>query len=176
MSGSREKQKKNRTIWLIYPDEAFRYVLNRRRDIHDIKRLYPPLGILILGTILSKKGYNVRLVDERLHVNIEDMIPEIIASTPVFIGITCMTGPQIENGLNISKTMKSNSTHIPIVWGGIHPTLLPEQTLNHPTIDIVNTFEGEYTITEIADALIGNGELSAIKGILSCISHIKLGT
>jgi radical SAM superfamily enzyme YgiQ (UPF0313 family) len=51
------------------------------------------------------------------------------------------------------------------VWGGVHPSLLPEQCLNEPFVDIVCIGEGEETIVEIAQALEFHNPLHEIKGI-----------
>ena len=54
---------------------------------------------------------------------------------------------------------------VPVVWGGIHPTLLPEQTLENENIDIVVQGEGEETFFELVQALEKGDPLSKVKGI-----------
>ena len=56
-----------------------------------------------------------------------------------------MTGPQILRALDACARVRATYPDVPIVWGGIHPTLLPEQTLEHPLVDIIVSGEGEAT-------------------------------
>jgi radical SAM superfamily enzyme YgiQ (UPF0313 family) len=52
-----------------------------------------------------------------------------------------------------------------VVWGGVHPTLLPRQTVEHPDIDIVVEGEGEETLLELVRALESGTPLSEVRGI-----------
>ncbi len=45
----------------------------------------------------------------------------------------------------------------PVVWGGIHPSLLPEQTLGNANIDIVVEGEGDETFWNLFRPSKGNG-------------------
>jgi radical SAM superfamily enzyme YgiQ (UPF0313 family) len=51
------------------------------------------------------------------------------------------------------------------VWGGIHPTLLPEQTVKHPMIDIVAEGEGELVLKNLVNAFSDNKPLEQVNGI-----------
>jgi radical SAM superfamily enzyme YgiQ (UPF0313 family) len=51
------------------------------------------------------------------------------------------------------------------VWGGVHPTLLPEQTVASEFVDIVVRGEGEQTLLELADKFSAGEPLDEIKGI-----------
>ena len=54
---------------------------------------------------------------------------------------------------------------MPVVWGGIHASLLPHQTLENPNIDIVVVGEGEATFTEVVQALQTGRPLEEVDGI-----------
>jgi radical SAM superfamily enzyme YgiQ (UPF0313 family) len=56
---------------------------------------------------------------------------------------------------------------VPVVWGGIHPTLLPRQTLEHPLVDFVVEGEGEETLPELVAALVAGRDPSGIAGLWS---------
>ncbi|MFQ5443964.1 MAG: B12-binding domain-containing radical SAM protein, partial [Nitrospinales bacterium] len=53
----------------------------------------------------------------------------------------------------------------PLVWGGVHVTLLPEQSLESPYCDVVVRGEGEITVRELAGKLQNNEDLSGVRGI-----------
>ena len=83
----------------------------------------------------------------------------------ICIGITVLTGSQIAHALNISKYIKKSHPKITIIWGGIHPSLLPKQTIESDFIDIVVKGEGEITLLEILEALKKGKSIKKIKGV-----------
>ena len=54
---------------------------------------------------------------------------------------------------------------MPVIWGGPHPSILPEQTLESEYVDIVCIGEGDITFYEIVKALEKGESLSEIKGV-----------
>jgi radical SAM superfamily enzyme YgiQ (UPF0313 family) len=54
---------------------------------------------------------------------------------------------------------------VPIVWGGVHASLMPQQTLSHSLVDIVVVGEGEETFLELVKALESGTPLSRVAGI-----------
>jgi anaerobic magnesium-protoporphyrin IX monomethyl ester cyclase len=73
-----------------------------------------------------------------------------------------MTGKQILGGLRASKIAKDATR---VVWGGIHPTLEPNQTLDNKYVDIVVRGEGELTFPALVDALETGHDLREIAGV-----------
>jgi anaerobic magnesium-protoporphyrin IX monomethyl ester cyclase len=131
---------------------------------------YPaPFGILYLATALEKAGFSVRLVHaEGSQANIEKLTALAAAESPLFVGFSTLTGPVLVPTVEASRAIR-RTTRIPIVWGGYHPTIMPEQTLSDDFVDIVALSEGEETVVELARAIRGSGldprGLSGILGI-----------
>jgi hypothetical protein len=48
-----------------------------------------------------------------------------------------MSGLQIKYSLEFARHIRANNPTCTLVWGGVHPTLLPEQTANNDYVDIV---------------------------------------
>ena len=119
-----------------------------------------PLPLLYLSYALKKSNFEVDILDMRLN-----KYNSIDPHKYLFVGISTMTGPMIIEGLKIARLVKEKAKDIPIVWGGVHPSLLPEQTLQHPYVDIVVKGEGEATIQELAHTLAAGKEIFDIKGI-----------
>ena len=84
-----------------------------------------PLGLLSLASTLVE-DYEVKIIDQRLESNWAKKV-EYESKDSIAVAITSMTGKQIQHGLNISKI----STNSKIIWGGVHPTLLPKQSLEN---------------------------------------------
>jgi len=96
---------------------------------------------------------------------IDSAVKEILKDNPLFVGFSVLTGLPITLSVRMSKEIKKHNKNIPVVWGGIHPSLLPEQCLMEDYIDFVVMGEGEESIVELADALRKGVSLKGIKGI-----------
>ena len=119
-----------------------------------------PLGLLIVAQSLQKIGIGVSL----FHYT-TDNIKNLKYDNYLFVGISMLTGKIISNGLYIAKLIKNFNSKIPIVLGGVHPTLLPEESLRNELVDIVVIGEGDETVKELALCLLDNGDLSKVKGL-----------
>ncbi len=90
---------------------------------------------------------------------------EFRVGNPVFVGISCMSGLQIRYALEFARKVRAESPTSPIVWGGVHPTLLPEQTVANDLVDVVVRGEGETVVAELADALSLGERLDKVAGL-----------
>lgn len=123
----------------------------------------PPMGLLYVGGALKKAGYDVHLY----HITskeIEKTIEKIESLNPLFVGFSTFTGAQLTHSSKMSKILKERLS-CPMVWGGVHPSLLPEETLSEDYVDIVVIGEGEITAVELADALSNGSKLNDVAGI-----------
>ena len=119
-----------------------------------------PLSLLYLAASLQEEGFTIRILDMRL----EDYSHFEIGN-PVFVGISCISGIQINYALEFARYVRIQAPSSPIVWGGVHPTLLPEQTASNEYVDIVVRGEGELIIKDLANALALNESLDTVAGI-----------
>ncbi len=124
-----------------------------------------PLSVLYLGTVLDREGYEVRIVDQRLTTKFDEALRKAVDANTLMVGISSMTGTQIHGGLLAARLVRDLDRTIPIVWGGVHPSLCPESTLRDPHCDIVVKGEGEATIVDLARCLEQNGNLDSVAGI-----------
>jgi anaerobic magnesium-protoporphyrin IX monomethyl ester cyclase len=146
-----------RDIVLIYP--------NAGQDVLGIN-VGLPLSLLYVGTSLKKAGFNVTILDERVTADITPQIRTALATQPLFVGISSMTGYQIGHGLALAQNVRDLAPNIPIVWGGVHPTIHPESTIKHGMVDVVVVGEGEETAVDLARTLENKGDLSGVPGIV----------
>lgn len=124
----------------------------------------PPFSILAASSYANREGYEVKIVDQRIDKNWKKTLSDELKSTPLFVGISCMTGSQIGFALEIAGFLRK-ITKAPLVWGGIHPTITPLQTLQDKHVDIVAIGEGEETVRDLANALKEKKTLKNVKGI-----------
>ena len=139
-------------VILVYP-----------RTLWDIRNVTTrlPLAALYIGTVLQEHGYSVQVIDQRVDPAWAETLRQALYERPLWVGISAMTGRQIHWGLEASRIVRDAAPAVPIVWGGVHPTILPEQTLAHPLVDIVAVGEGEMTALELSQALRERGTREA---------------
>jgi len=144
---------KKKVILLFYPKTERE---NSNKNI--------PLSLLKVGSELKSAGYRIMIIDERFQENYTALLEEILPET-LFFGVSSMTGYQIKGGLNASAAVKKINREVPVVWGGWHPSILPEETLLNDNLDMVVIGQGEITSRELAEALSHNLALDEVDGI-----------
>jgi len=118
---------------------------------------FPPYGILYLASSLEKAGFKVEMVhQEGTEKNIQQLAELVARETPLLVGLSTLTGPSILPTIRASQAIR-RKCRVPIVWGGHHATILPEQTLANEYVDIVVLGEGEMTLVELAQVLRESG-------------------
>ena len=119
-----------------------------------------PLSLIHVASPLRRAGYDVRILDMRI-----ENARSFRIGNPVFVGISSMSGVQIAYGLEFARKVRSEKPSCPIVWGGVHPSLLPEQTASNKYVDVAVRGEAEPTIVELAKRLQNNDSLEQVPGI-----------
>jgi anaerobic magnesium-protoporphyrin IX monomethyl ester cyclase len=115
-------------------------------------RLAPPFGILYLASALEKHGFKVQLFHEiATPENLHSIKKAVMESKPLLCGFSSFSGPTLIPSLKLTRQIKA-AMDVPIVWGGLHATMEPQQTLEHTAIDYVILNEGEETLVELAQA------------------------
>ncbi|MFC2162169.1 B12-binding domain-containing radical SAM protein [Candidatus Altiarchaeota archaeon] len=127
----------------------------------DIENPYPPLGVAYIASRMLAAGIEVRIFDFSLEKDksIDEKVSEVVVFAPDAIGISCMTNTYA-NALEIAKRLKKG-IDAPIIFGGPHVTVFPEETLKNPEVDYVISGEGEYSSLELLGSI---GQGNAIEG------------
>lgn len=143
---------------------------------------YFPQGLLYLATVLKQNNIDVAILDiNNFYENdmgdfSENMIYESIKNslhenieyyTPNIIGIGCMFSGAFKGLKIIARQIKEMFPNIPIVIGGIHPTLFPKEILGkYNYIDYIIIGEGESTFLDLVEYIVGKKHsLASIDGI-----------
>ena len=137
---------------------------------------YHPFECTFLAPPLEQAGYEVLILDQRvLHEPEWKALLSTHLDETLWVGFTVITGPQIhfalETGLFIRRELKSD---VPFVWGGWHPTFVPDQTVEHPLVDYIVIGIGETKIVELTQAL-AEGKDPSGDGVLSKDSFRTFG-
>ncbi len=128
--------------------------------------MFPNNGIMILGTILKQNNFDVKIIDGR-YLNVEEVINQVLSFADddlIFVGFGIMT-IQLKYSYLVSSGIKERNPNITTVWGGVHPTLFPEQTISDNAVDVCVVNQCASTIVDIADAIAETADLENIPGI-----------
>ena len=143
---------------------------------------YPDItafGMRTISAHLKRYGHRTRLVfipdpfgdDLRHGVKrysdpILDQVAHLCKDSDL-IGITLMTN-YFDGAVQVTERIKRDSD-IPVIWGGIHPTIRPEESLKHA--DIVCVGDGEDAILELLDSMEAGGDWSGIANLWTKRDH-----
>lgn len=147
---------KKKNIVLLYPKLHFK---QRHNPVSLV-----PLPIMALAAPLMSRGYNVEMVNGDLE---PDWLEKVLRACreALLLGISSMSGPQIFYGLEAARAVREAGLKLPIIWGGYHPSILPEQTSENPYVDAVVRGQGELTLMEIADRISHGKDFADVAGV-----------
>ncbi len=124
-----------------------------------------PLGLMAIGTLIKKQGYDVELIDFLVEDDPQKILKAALDETVLCVGISAMT-PQIANALEIGQFVRDYNKNIPIVWGGIHSTLFPDQTIEHDLVDYIVKGEGEISFPKLLKFFNKENDLDNVPGLV----------
>ncbi len=131
---------------------------------YDGPPLGAPLCLLALASPLLQAGFEVKLVDSVTSRDFEETILRE-AQDALCLGISLLTGPMIGSAIRVAREVKKALPRLPIIFGGWHPTLVPEQTLSPDYVDAVVRGQGERTLLELVQRIAQGQEWDGIRGL-----------
>ena len=131
--------------------------------------LGPPLCLLSVASPLLAAGFRVVLIDAALQPELERAVAKELDEA-LCLGISFFTGPMIGSAIRISQMAKRIRPDLPIVFGGWHPSLTPDQSLEPDFVDVVVRGQGELTLLELVQRLAEGKSLDGLRG-----ASVKVG-
>lgn len=120
-----------------------------------------PLGLMAIGTYLKQNGHTVKIFNRSIHT---DSLSKLYGEfAPDIVGVSIISTRMVKDAVKVSEFFKAKN--IPVVWGGIFPSTMPEVILKEDYVDYVSIGEGEKTWKELLDALENKTDLSEVKGL-----------
>lgn len=108
-------------------------------------------GLSYISSYLRAEGIETFLlnINEKLGypLDLERIKNDILSIKPDVIGFSVLTN-QYKYALEIGNSIKTYMD-VPIVFGGIHTTMDPQETLSEPCVDYICVGEGEEAILEL---------------------------
>lgn len=114
---------------------------NSQNNRYDVRSLTPNPGPIIIATLLKQQGHDVEVISEYItRLNLQEI------RTADLVGIS-ITTYNARRGYAISQDLQK-----PVVFGGMHASLMPEECLLH----------GDYVI---------RGDGASIGQLAGCLAH-----
>lgn len=129
---------------------------------------YENIGIEYLSSYLRQFGHEAELVFypflenlfetfpvahlfKKNFTNIEKLVASLLKNKPDLIGFS-VTSDIYNLACTVARELKKKS-NIPIIFGGIHPTSVPEHVIKEDFVDFICIGEGEKPLKELLDYL-----------------------
>ncbi len=123
------------------------------------------LGLGYIAAVLEQRGDHVEIIDLALESNPEEVIEKKAKESNFdIVGVSAST-PTYPVALHTLTIIKEIAPSCITIMGGSHSSILTDDVLRHPAVDIVVKGEGEITIVELLDALEKNRDLKQVTGI-----------
>ncbi len=128
--------------------------------------VYPPLGLLYVASFAEQNTNNqVEVIDAILErLGFEEIEEEIRRRKPDVVGIQAMTFTLIDATLT-AKAVKKADRSIPVIFGGPHVFIYPQETLAIPEVDYLVIGEGEKTFAALLEAIERGSDPAGVDGI-----------
>lgn len=112
--------------------------------------IFIPVGIGCLMGALDREGIGARFIDEQVEENTIDLVRQYVdgMERPYIFGFSVLTAAY-KSAIEVSKELKTLYPDSVILFGGIHPTALPEEVLSHGHVDFVIRGEGEKGLVDL---------------------------
>jgi len=169
---------KIKKILLIWPYLEIQRVSSKTQRYNFVRPRYP-LGLGYLAAHLSQFDYEVEILDLmaekcepttsngkiRFGLNDEEIIQRIKDANAQMIGVSQMFSYLEPICRNIFSLIKKANPSAITVWGGTHPTVVPEECLNCDDVDYIIMGEGERPLKELIDRINNNKPLDDMHAI-----------
>jgi len=175
------KESKMKVMLIASPATSAERYKNNRVIEH-----FFPIGLLSLATFLKQNNIETEVADLQIYCenNMVDylcglnedsfvkyidnhLLKRVGDYKPDVIGIGCLFTGAFSGLKIIAKRIKDVFPHIPIVIGGIHPTLFAEEILaRYDFIDYIILGEGEKTFLNLLNCIKNKESLHSLDGIV----------
>jgi anaerobic magnesium-protoporphyrin IX monomethyl ester cyclase len=130
-------------VCLVYPDIG-------GVEHYGARKFYHGLGYI--SSVLKRAGHETTLLYLQTEPIKETFLEQITSLAPDVVAFSATTH-QFPYVAQCARWIKEE---VPAVWtmvGGPHPTLVPEQVVSEPGVDVVCVGEGEYPVLDWVSAL-----------------------
>ncbi len=129
-------------------------ILYRPQNIYGLYN-YMPLGLIQIGSVLKKAGHNVSIICGDANGDHWSEMASLLPESD-WVGFSVTTG-EVPFAISMAKRIKQTCL-VPIIWGGWHPTLFPDQMENSSLCDAYVVGPGDIAILDAANSVTTGGK------------------
>lgn len=141
-------------ILLIYPN------INGQRQVQ--------MGLASISSVLKEQGHSIALFDTTFIMDepFDDIASKLRDKIDEFKPDILLVGCRSLEIDFMNKLLKvANKKNIPVIVGGQHPTVSPEEVIKSDVVDYICVGEGEEAISDLVKVLETNSDTTNIKNI-----------
>ena len=134
-----------------------------RPDIHvHLGSVFEGLGYL--SAFLKREGHEVDFFGPKTEEEAESLEEVVRSREPHLVGFSCVSS--MFKYVNAwSARVKAVASETPVICGGIHPTIAPEEVITSPGIDMICRGEGEHSLLEVVGRLQAGRDIEGVRGV-----------
>ncbi len=126
----------------------------------DFSGIEPPLWLAVTAAYLRDQGFSVSVIDAAAeNLDTRETADKVLSMNPVLLGVVVSGTNPSASTLNmpaaseVVRELKGRGASVPTAISGLHPSALPEETLNESPTDFVVVGEGFSTYKDLLSAL-----------------------
>ncbi|MBU0759257.1 MAG: cobalamin-dependent protein [Candidatus Omnitrophica bacterium] len=132
---------------------------------------YLALGSRNISSFLKESGYKVDIIFFRNMISNEklssaeieeDLLIDLVRRLDASIVGISVCSPYFKTASQVTQRIQEE-LKIPVIWGGVHPTIMPEQSIK--VADMICVGEGEQFMLELMQNLSERKSIDKIKGL-----------
>ena len=126
-------------VLIIYPN-----IVETPKDIS--------LGLAAVSACLKEDGHTVELIDTTFGRSDEEIMSQVKKFNPELV-CSSMATNEFKYATHIIDMIREFNPKVPVLVGGYHPTMVPNEVLNLKNVDMVCVGEGDMPIKDVANML-----------------------
>ncbi|MHB8070525.1 MAG: B12-binding domain-containing radical SAM protein [Candidatus Cryosericum sp.] len=150
-------------VTLVYPDYTTTQLYSKPHQVRVDRGGWYAEGLAALSATLKQAGHSVSLVHLTQPPTHEDFVARLVATHPDVTGFSVRTSafPSVSEWTGWAK----DAVHTPIVWGGYHPSLAPEECMGVAGVDATLQGDGDLALPQLVDAWVTGRTPEGIPGV-----------
>jgi len=137
----------------------------------NLTAIEPPFQIASYAAYLRNEGYCVGILDANTeNLSAQETAEEVRRLNPLLVAIIVYGNQPSASTQNMTISGKivteiKNSIDVKVVMGGLHPSALPQRTLEEEDADFIIEGEEQIPLHELLNVLKSDGDLSRVSGL-----------
>ncbi len=120
-------------------------------------------GLASLSAVLKQGGHSTTLVHIARPLGTSEFESLVQKADPEVMAFST-TSIMFPHAMHYARLAR-NRVSVPIVFGGIHPTISPEEVIACPEVDMLCVGEGEYPLLDLCDKLSAGEDITRIPNL-----------